>query len=225
MELLPEVQRQQVKSGQLPEIAASSVENIEMPAKSDFTMVQEPTSTSLLIPSSTSSLGLGMDHLTPFSRSSVFENQTRLPGSINVHHSEVIKYGSQSILYGRGLRPRSSINKDFNLNDSTPETRRVSLMNASLSREINRATFGNLQNSSPEMEQNGFINQLHDASPLYSYRLSSNPIGTPSSNQGLFKDSGGGLNSSFTGKRIQSDRDYRLWNGASSDDQMEISWR
>ncbi|KAG6636025.1 E3 ubiquitin-protein ligase HOS1-like [Carya illinoinensis] len=223
MELLPDVQRQQVKSGQLPEIAASSVENIEMPAKSDFTMVQEPISTSLLIPSSTSSLGLGMDHLTPFSRSSVFENQTRLPGSINVHHSEVIKYGSQSILYGRGLRPRSSINKDFNLNDSTPETRRVSLMNASLSREINRATFGNLQDSSPEMEQNGFINQLHDASPLYSYRLSSNPIGTPSSNQGLFKDSGG-LNSSFTGKRIQSDRDYRLWNGASSDDQMEISW-
>jgi len=52
MELLPEVQRQQVKSGKLPETAVNFGEEVEMAAKSDLARVQEPILTSLLIPGS-----------------------------------------------------------------------------------------------------------------------------------------------------------------------------
>lgn len=222
MELLPEVQRQLVKSGKLPEIAVSSGEEVRVPAKSDITEVQEPTSTSILIPSFTdSSLCRGMDHMNPPLRPSAFVTPTRLHGSVNNHPSELVKHDTPSILHGRGLRPIGSTNKDSKLDVTvTPETLRVSPMNASPLREINKAYFGNLQEASPEMEHNGFIYQFQNT-----YRVSSNRKGTPGSNHSLFKDSAGGLNTNLSGKRVQSDRDYRLWNAVSSDDQMDISRR
>ncbi|KAG2676354.1 hypothetical protein I3760_12G049200 [Carya illinoinensis] len=220
MELLPEVQRQLVKSGKLPEIAVSSGEEVIVPAKSDITDVQEPTSTSILIPSFTdSSLCRGMDHMTPPLRPSAFVSPRRLHGSFNNHRSELVKHDTPSILHGRGLRPIGSTNKDSKLDVTvTPETHRVSPMNVSPLREINKAYFGNLQDASPEMEHSVFINQFQNT-----YRVSSNRKGTPGSNHGLFKDSAWGLNTNLSGKRIQSDRDYRLWNAVSSDDQMEFS--
>ncbi|KAF5460151.1 hypothetical protein F2P56_020040 [Juglans regia] len=229
MELLPEVQRQLVKSGKLPE-TVSSGEEVKVPAKSDITEVQEPTSTSILIPSFTdSSLCRGMDRMNPPLRPSAFVTPTRLHGSVitptrlhgsvNNHYSELVKHDTPSILHGRGLRPIGSTNKDSELDVTvTPETLRVSPMNVSPLREINKAYFGNLQDASPEMEHNGFIYQFQNT-----YRVSSNRKGTPGSNHSLFKDSAGGLNTNLSGKRIQSDRDYRLWNAVSSDDQMDIS--
>lgn len=219
MELLPEVQRQQVKSGKLPEIAAvSSGEGVEVPEKSDITEVQELTSSSILIPSFTdSSLRWGLDHMTSPLRPSAFVTPTRLHGSVNNHRAELIKHDSPSILHGRGLKPIGSTNKDSKLDVTvTPETQRLS----SPLREINKAYFGNLQDASSEMEHNGFINQFHNT-----YRVSSNRKGTPGSNHILFKDSAGGLNTNLSGKRIPSDRDYKLWNAVSSDDQMDISRR
>ncbi|KAK8556348.1 hypothetical protein V6N12_002755 [Hibiscus sabdariffa] len=38
-----------------------------------------------------------------------------------------------------------------------------------------------------EGEQNGFVNQVRNASPPYSRRVTANPASTPSSNLGLFK--------------------------------------
>lgn len=224
MELLPEVQRQQVKSGKLPETAVNFGEEVELAAKSDLPNVQEPISTSLLIPSSTdSSLVLRTDHTAPFVRSLVFETPTRLRGSVNNHRSEHVKYGSPSILHERGLK---RISKDFKLDDTfTPGTRRVSPLNASPLREISKANYSNLQDASPETEQNGFINQFLNTSPTYSHRVTTNRVSTPSSNYGLFKDSMEGLDTNLSGKRIQSDRDYRHWNVDSSDDPMDTSFR
>ncbi|KAF5460152.1 hypothetical protein F2P56_020041, partial [Juglans regia] len=207
-------------------------EEVKVPAKSDITEVQEPTSTSILIPSFTdSSLCRGMDRMNPPLRPSAFVTPTRLHGSVitptrlhgsvNNHYSELVKHDTPSILHGRGLRPIGSTNKDSELDVTvTPETLRVSPMNVSPLREINKAYFGNLQDASPEMEHNGFIYQFQNT-----YRVSSNRKGTPGSNHSLFKDSAGGLNTNLSGKRIQSDRDYRLWNAVSSDDQMDISRR
>jgi E3 ubiquitin-protein ligase HOS1 len=214
MELLPEVQRQQVKSGKLPETAVNFGEEVEMAAKSDLPKVQEPISTSLLIPSSTdSSLLLRTDHTAPFVRPLVFETPTRLHGSVNNHRSG-------------GLNPIGSISKDFKLDDtSTPVTRRVSPLNVSPLREISKANYSNLQDGSPETEQNGFINQFLNASPPYSHRITTNRVSTPSSNYGLFKDSVEGMDTNSSGKRIQSDRDYRHQNLVSSDDPMDASFR
>jgi E3 ubiquitin-protein ligase HOS1 len=227
MELLPEVQRQQVKSGKLPETAVNFGEEVEMAAKSDLARVQEPILTSLLIPSSTdSSLVLRTDHTAPFVRSLVFETPTRLRGSVNNHRSEHVKYGSPSILHERGLKPIGSISKDFKLDDTfTPGTHRVSPLNASPLREISKANYSNLQDASPETEQNGFINQFLNTSPTYSHRVTSNRVSTPSSNYGLFKDSVDGLDTNLSGKRIQSDRDYGHWNVVSLDESMDISFR
>jgi E3 ubiquitin-protein ligase HOS1 len=227
MELLPEVQRQQVKSGKLPETAVNFGEEVEMAAKSDLARVQEPILTSLLIPSSTdSSLVLRTDHTAPFVRSLVFETPTRLRGSVNNHRSEHVKYGSPSILQERGLKPIGSISKDFKLDDTfTPGTHRVSPLNASPLREISKANYSNLQDASPETEQNGFINQFLNTSPTYSHRVTSNRVSTPSSNYGLFKDSVDGLDTNLSGKRIQSDRDYGHWNVVSLDESMDISFR
>lgn len=226
MELLPEVQRQQVKSGKLPEIAVNFGEEVEMAAKSDLPKVQEPISTSLLIPSSTdSSLLLRTDHTAPFVRSSVFETPSRLRGSVNNHRSDHVKYGSPSILHERGRKPIGSISKDFKLDDTlTPGTHWVSPLNASPLREISKANYSNLQDASPETEQNGFINQFLNTSPPYSHRVTTNQVSTPSSNYGLFKDSVEGLDANLSGKRIQSGRDYRRRNVVSSDEPMDISF-
>ncbi|KAE8055883.1 hypothetical protein FH972_012694 [Carpinus fangiana] len=213
MELLPEVQRQQVKSGKLPETAVNFGEEVEIAAKSDLPKVQEPISTSLLIPSSTdSSLLLRTDHTAPFVRPLVFETPTRLHGSVNNHRSG-------------GLKPIGSISKDFKLDDtSTPGTCRVSPSNVSPLREISKANYSNLQDGSPETEQNGFINQFLNPSPPYSHRITTNRVSTPSINYGLFKDSVEGLDTNSSGKRIQSDRDYRHQNLVSSDDPMDASF-
>ena len=233
MELLPEVQRLQVKSGKLPEIAVNSGEDVELPAKSDLPEVQEPRLTSLLIPSSTdSSLVLGTDHTTPFLRPSIFETPTRLRGSVHNQHSELVNNGSPSILHGRsftnserGLKPLSSISKGFKLVDTlTPANRRVSPINASPLKEINEATYSNLQDTSPEMEENGFINQSQNTSRQHLYRVTTNQVSTPSKH-GLFKDSAEDLNTNVSGKRIQFDRDRGHWNVVSSDDPMDVSWR
>lgn len=217
MELLPEVHRQQIKSGKVPEMAVSSGEEVEMAAKSDLPEVQEPTLTSSLILPSTDSYA--------FSRQPVSETPTRLLGSVNNHRSGFVNYGSPSIVHERASRPISSIKKDVKFDDSsTPATRRISPLNTSSLREINKGAYSNLRDASPEREQNGFIKRFQKITPPYSYRDSSNRLSTPSGNHGLSKDSAGGLSTNLSGKRIQSDRDYRHWNVISSEDQMDISW-
>ena len=230
MELLPEVQKLQVKSGKLPGIAVNSGEEVGVPAKSDLAEVQEARLTSLLIPSSTdSSLVLGTDHTIPLLRPSNFETPTRLRGSVHNQRSELVNYGSPSIFLTnseRGLKPLNSISKGFKLVDTvTPGTRRVSPISASPLREIKEATHRNLQDTLPEMEENGFINQLQNTTRHDSYRVTTNQVSTPSSKHGLFKDYVEDLNTNVSGKRSQSDRDGRHWNMVSSDDPMDISLR
>ncbi|KAK8636951.1 hypothetical protein V6N13_064384 [Hibiscus sabdariffa] len=55
-----------------------------------------------------------------------------------------------------------------------------------------------------EGEQNGFVNQVRNASPPYSRRVTANPASTPSSNLGLFKGLAHNLQSDIFGKRGQS---------------------
>ncbi|KAK9284920.1 hypothetical protein L1049_024101 [Liquidambar formosana] len=244
IELLPEVQQQQIKTGRLPEIDVDPGKEVELSEKSDIPEVQEPNSTSLLVQlSADSSLVLGMDHTIPFLNPSVLRNPLNQGGPVNNSRSELINNSSPSILHGRfftnaerGLKPQISISKNFKFDDiSTPGTRRVSPISASPLREFNRSTSRGIQDShlqddqldkvSPEMQQNGLINQLQNISTPYSRRVSANPVTTPSSNRGLFKDSARDLYSNVSGKQVSSDRPDRTWNVVSSDDAMDFSWR
>lgn len=224
--MLPQVQ-QQLKTGKLlPEIHTTSGEDVEMPAISDLPMVQGPKSSSLSVPLPVdSSLFLQTNHLTPF-KPSIPDTPTRLGGSMNNLHFELGNYGSPSVLQerlftnaGRGLKPQVSLNKNFKFDGiSTPGIHRVSLVNATPLKEISRTSLKVLPNGplhydqfdevSPEVDRSGFTNQLRNPSPLYSRRVTANPVAISGSNGGL-----------------PNDRDGRSWNATSGDDPMDIGWR
>lgn len=222
MELLPEVQRKEVKSGKLPETAVI-FEEVATAAKSDLPEVLEPISTSLLIPSSRSSLFQQTDLMAPVVESSIFKTPERLHGSINNHQNEYVKYGSQSILDERGVKPVGSISRDFKFGDTlTSGALRGSPLNAFPLRGVNKANSSDLQDASLETEENGFVNEFLNATP-YAHRITTNRVRTPSRNHGLFKDSGEGRDSNFSNKRIETERDWRDWNVVSSDEPMDVS--
>ncbi|XP_031247889.1 E3 ubiquitin-protein ligase HOS1 isoform X2 [Pistacia vera] len=237
IELLPEVQQQLVKSGKLPVIAVTSGEETEMPAQSDLSELQEPKSTSLLAPTSDSSL-LGMNHFTP-AKSSAVEMPIGLGGSIYNPHFEVGNY-STSILRERlftnagGAKYEVGASKDFKFDKiSTPGKRRPSLMDATPFRDINNSSTALLNRHrqdklsdqvSSEPEQNGFASQFQNTIPRHSHRMTTNPVSTPSSNRGLLKDHSQDLRSNLSSKRVHSDRDDRSWNFVSSEEPMDASW-
>ena len=79
MELLPEVEREQLKSGNLIEDAATSHGVAEIPNKFDVHQVQDSTSTSLLIPSSANpSLMLHKDHTPTLLGSSTLATSAKI---------------------------------------------------------------------------------------------------------------------------------------------------
>lgn len=238
IELLPEVQGQPVKSGKLPTITVTSDEETEMPAQSDLSELQEPKSTDLLAPTSDFSL-LGMNHLTP-AESSAVETPTGLDGIVYKPHIEVGNYSTSILQEGLftntgGAKYEVGASKDFKFdNISTPGKRWPSLMDATPLRHINnssRALSSRHRQAklsdkvSPEPEQNGFASQFQNTVPRHFLRMSTNPVSTPSSNRGLLKDPSQDLRSNLSSKRVHSDRADGLWNFASSEEPMDVSWR
>ncbi|GLT49145.1 hypothetical protein SLA2020_227230 [Shorea laevis] len=233
VELLPEVQQQQLKTGKLEEIVDASGREADMPVKSDHPRLLEPKSTGLLVPSTSDSIVLQSDHIATPLRPSVFENSKALVDSVNNPYIGVGNVHSSSVLEERlftdaerASKLEFSAGKSFKFDDiSTPGIRQTSPPYVTPLKGFHRSSSKGLQNRQhqekqshqiiPEEDQNGFINQFHNASPPYSRRVTANPVSTPSSNNGLWSN---------PGKRGQSDRGDGQWNMLSSNDPMDVSW-
>ncbi|XP_021631902.1 E3 ubiquitin-protein ligase HOS1 isoform X2 [Manihot esculenta] len=236
IELLPQVQQQQAKTGKmLSEIYNVSGEQVKAPVKSDLPMLERPKSSSLLIPpNADSSLFLQTNHKTPFN-SSVLESPTRLDGSINKSQFELGNSGSPSILQERlfttarkGVKPQMSNHKNDKY-DKTPThgIPRVSHMSAAPLKDISRTSLGVLADNDlhhgpfdsdlPEMEQYGFTEQLQKRNPHYSLKVTANVIAISGGNGGFPTDS-----VQVAGKKIHPKRSDGLWGTTSGDDAMDI---
>lgn len=217
IELLPEVQRQEVKSGNFPEIALSPTKQIELSIDSDLSMKEVPKT----------SFVLQMDHGIPSQKPSVItETPLVLGASVNNGRFDIGNYGPSSILHGNiltyseeGVKSQSSISKNFKFFDdiSTPSSR---VFTSSKLKEMDRSSSQVIQSShnkshksSPELEQNGVVNQFQSSCPPYSRRTTANPISMPSSNDGLYKGSALGAHRNMSAEWV-----------VSSDDLMDVSW-
>ncbi|PON97717.1 ELYS-like domain containing protein [Trema orientale] len=231
MALVPEVQRQQVMAGKLPEFTVTTGDEVEVPAKSYFPEVHSMKSSSLLIPASNDSSTAPWTGLTSTWKQSSFEIPPRGNGSFDNYHSEL---GGGSLFQNAetGLLPQISISKHFKFGIGDKSVHRVRPLNTSPLKDVNRTPSRVPQNSSfqdnklyepsPDMEKGRFANQLENGSP-YSGRLTAHPAITPSSNRGLLRDSSPDLQPSVSSKRVHPERDDMPWKTTSSDDFMDVS--
>lgn len=244
MDLLPEVRRQQVKDEKVPEIAVTTSSEVEMSETSFLPEVRESQSTSLLIPSSTdSSVALWTDHKNPSWKPAISATPQKRGGLVGSYRSELGNFSS-SVLHERlftnsetRLKPDVGLNKTFNFEDaSTPASHRVSP--ASAARDMNRSSSKLFSNSrlrnnqydtlSPEMEQDVFFTPFQtfqNTIPSRYQRVTTNPVTTTSSNNGLFDDSAKKLHPNVSSKGFLSDRDVRPWHTVSKEDPMDTSLR
>ncbi|PSS11557.1 E3 ubiquitin-protein like [Actinidia chinensis var. chinensis] len=204
IDLLPEVQQQEAKTGKLPEIAVYPVDESEIPDRSDLPKVKETNLASLLVPASIdSSLILQMDKETTSKKPSVMETPSKFGVFATNSNSEHGNHASPSFPQGsffsnseRILKPRSGMSKKFKFEDiRTSGIRHVSPMTATPPKEFNRSSsrvpYTSSQDHqfdevSPEKEENG---STHRASS----------------------------------KRPPSDGPHRPWMAIASDDPMDIS--
>ncbi|KAE8671738.1 2-oxoglutarate and Fe(II)-dependent oxygenase superfamily protein isoform 1 [Hibiscus syriacus] len=239
IELLPEVLQQQVKTGTLPDILVTSHQEDETPTRTGFRELQEPKSASLLVPSTSESIVLQPDHMATPLRQPVSEIPKILGEYVNNAHVEAGTHVSTSILPGKLFVDAERLSnvegsKNFKFeNIFSPGIHRASPIFAtplkgigqSSSRELSSR---HLREKQPdkiisESEQNGFVKQVHNASPPYSRRLTANPASTPSSNFGLFKGLAHNLQPNISAKRGQSDRDDGHRNVLPTEDLMDGS--
>ncbi|KAJ7944718.1 E3 ubiquitin-protein ligase HOS1 [Quillaja saponaria] len=234
LELLPGVERQQLRSGKLPEAAVTSQE-VEIPSKSDLPVIQDPKPTSLLIPSSgNSSHVLHTDHTTGFLRPSVSETATGVGEPVSSFGSEFSNFGSSSFLHERlfsntdgGPKLHGGIGKSFRYDNAMhTKTHQTKFLSASPLKGMNRISSSypreNLFDKlSPEVEQNGFLGQNQNTSPLTSYKGTAKRSTRYTNNHEFSRDSAHDLSPSS--KIVQSDRDDRPWNMVPSYDSMDVS--
>ncbi|PKI41540.1 hypothetical protein CRG98_038051 [Punica granatum] len=229
LELLPQVQQQQIKSGKFPETGISSATQAEVPEISS--QEQRLNHTSCMIPSSSSTdapLILGKASTGLLSDSLAFE----APGKSNLPSVSREWSFTNAV---RGLKPEVGIAKSFKYDEiSTPGTNYT--RGALPLNRITRSPSTFLQNShqresspnhkSPELEQNGFLNQFHRTSPLYPQKTSTtgNPLTTPRSNRQMLGNSTFQLHKNISGKRVHSDTNSKPWDVDSLEDPMDVSW-
>ncbi|XP_010275373.1 PREDICTED: E3 ubiquitin-protein ligase HOS1 isoform X2 [Nelumbo nucifera] len=125
IELLPEVHRQQIISGNLDVCCLPAAKDVETCAKS--LKIQQPASTNFLLPMSSDPSVLQMDHTTPYKKTSLFDTPAKLVGSARNSQFERGNFYSPSILPARYLTsvaggPSSPHNRD-NLTSSYVSTR------------------------------------------------------------------------------------------------------
>lgn len=236
MDLLPEVQQLEIKSGRSPGFGVNS--EVEVSPDADPSGVQEQSLSSILIPSTnTSTLSQRNDNNFIF-KPPVFETPGRLGGTFN--HSKISTFGSPSVherLFGsKGRVPKiqNSLQKSVNFQDMFGSGfHQANAMNISPPEEAtgsssrvlpNRQHFDNDPESlSPDKEQNRVTTRVRNTSP-YSRRITANPIfNTPSSKFGLSDVPSRGLQENGSSKTAVSIRENGTWNISSSDDPMDIS--
>lgn len=236
MELLPEAQQLEIKSGKSHNVGVNS--EAEVPPNADPTAVQDQHLSSILIPpTNTSTVSQRNDSKFIF-KPPVFETPGRLGGTLNP--SKIATFGSPSVherLFGskeRVPRMQNSLHKSVNFEDMfSSGFHQASAMNISPSEEATRSSSRVLLNSplfdnDPEKllldkEQNGITNQVRNTSP-YSRRITANPIyNTPSSKFGLLDVPSRGVQENGSSKTAVPIGDNGTWNISSLDDPMDIS--
>uniref|UniRef100_A0A7N0RF81 ELYS-like domain-containing protein n=1 Tax=Kalanchoe fedtschenkoi TaxID=63787 RepID=A0A7N0RF81_KALFE len=166
LELLPEIQRQQVKSGKIPDKGISPSEDVDMQTNSDTFKVQETHSTSILLrPAYDSSFDHGN---SPRSKTMASSILTPNPNHSTTKFPEHV-HGPLSVLQeqlfantGSALKPQMGISRNMKFDD-TPATvaRRFSLRNTLSTRKVEKTPSRSLMNnyfhdSQNEVKQNGF---------------------------------------------------------------------
>ncbi|XP_015963621.1 E3 ubiquitin-protein ligase HOS1 [Arachis duranensis] len=234
LELLPEVEQQQLRSGNLTEGGITSHEEVTIPAKIDVPRTRESRSMSLLIPSSTDSSDmLHGDHTFGLLSSSTLGTSTKLGMPFPTIGPEFGNFGTPSDRH-EGLIPS---NMRFSNNQGksgkiprydhtpTPKNHRIRFMNDSALKGANKTSPNNSQENmrdkmSPD-ERSALFSHTKKASPMYSLKASASPvIGSMRSHSKEFADNFPNISS----KSVQSHKGDRSWNAASANDPMDVSW-
>jgi len=236
LELLPEVEQQQLRSGNLTEGVVTCCAEVEIPDKFDVPQIQDFLSTSLLIPSSAnSSLTLHKDHPTGLLSSSTLGRSAKIGMSFPTTGTELGNFGSFSYhhdgLFTNNERVPSHLSKiGKNLrNDNTPTPRnhRIRFINGSPLKGFNRTSPSNSQENRPdkilpEVEQNLHFGHNQTTSPMYSWKATVNPV--TRSTLSYPKEFANDL-SNISSRNVQSHKDDRSWNMGSTNDPMDVSQR
>lgn len=217
MELLPEVEKQQLRSGNLTDGAFTSHEEVEIPDKFDVPQIQDSRSTSLLIPSSANpSLVLRKDHTSGLLSSSTLGISAKIGMSFPTAGLELGNFNSrphhhEGILTNDERVPnhQTKIGKILRFDTTpTPRNHRIGLVNGSPLKGFNRASPSNSQGSVPNklrgVESNLLFGHNEATSPMYSWKTTTNPV---------------------TSRNVQLHKDDRSWNIESANDPMDVSQR
>lgn len=233
LELLPDIEQQQIRNGNLNEDDVTSHGVAEIPDKFDVTQIQDSRSTSLLIPSSANpSLVLHKDHTTGL-LGSTFGTKAKLGtpfpttgpelGNFNPpsYHHEVL-----SSNYERVPNHQGKISKVLRF-DNTPTQRnhRIRFMNGSPPKGFSRTPPSNSQENVrhkilPGVEQNLLFGHDQTTSPMYSWKATPNPATRSTHN--FPKEVANDLPNMYS-RNVQSHKDDRSWNIGSNDDPMDVS--
>ncbi|KAJ4954548.1 hypothetical protein NE237_011331 [Protea cynaroides] len=250
IELLPEVQQQQVKTGSWPDIGISDAKELETSEHPEVEQLH-PTG----FPSTADSLILRMDR-TISPKETSFGTPAKLDGSFSSSRFELGSHRPPSILNSRfptavggpsiphsrdnlnssqnsarEQRPQTSTRQKFNF-DSVPTRgiRLVSPQSRTTSKVLDKSSLDVLQSNflqncqfdevSAGMGHNGFMNHAENARPLYPRRVTADPMTTPSSERRL-KGSPCDPDTSVSGKQAVSNKP---WSMISPDDPMDVSW-
>jgi len=235
LELLPEVEQQQLRSGNLTEGGVSSCEEVEVPDKFDIPQIPDSLSTSLLIPSSVnSSLLLHRDHPTGLMSSSTLGTSAKIGMSFPNTGPQLGNFGSSSYhrdgLFNsneRVLSHQGKIGKNLRFdNTPIPMNHKINFLNGSPLKGFKRTSPSNSQENMPDKVSPGVERNLRfghnqtTSSPLYSRKATVNPVIT--STVSYPKEFANDL-PNVSSWNMQSHTDDRSWNVGSTNDPMDVS--
>ncbi|CAM8941135.1 unnamed protein product [Rhodiola kirilowii] len=183
LELLPEIQRQQVKSGKI--LGTSPSENIEMETNSDTIKVPEAPSDSILFrpfsnfdnSDSSNKSTMPSSVLTPNPNFSTTKFSEHIHGPLSVRQEHLFANA------GSVMKPQMSNSRNIQFDDTrTAVARRFSLSNTPLTRKGEKPLArpvmnGFFQDGQNEVKQNGFIfDELDNVSTTLSKTITSSSV-------------------------------------------------
>ncbi|XP_024996597.1 E3 ubiquitin-protein ligase HOS1 isoform X2 [Cynara cardunculus var. scolymus] len=222
IQLLPEVEQQRVKSGQMTELA--SPDGDDAPGNHDLPEVQDPAFTSVLVPSYVNSSLLFGTNDGNSSPSSSFQTAQSNLGGLTNYGSPLVSQTNASNDADRGMSMLRSISKNFKFDDITTSANRpVRPVITTPLKEINRGSSVIRKNKYLQHDQNNMsIDHLPSPSPYFG-SVAANAEDSPSSIGGLFKSSRQDGILKASGKSARSSRLGRDFVEASGD-LMDMSW-
>lgn len=237
MELLPEFEQQQLRSGNLIEDAVTSHEETEIPDKFDVPQIQDSRSTSLLIPLAPNSslVPPHKDHTTSLFSSSILGTSAKIGMPFPNTGPELGNFNSPSyhhegLLTNNERVPthQAKIGKILRYdNTPTPRNHRSRFMNSSALKGFSRTSPSNSQDNVQDKILSGVERNLlfgHDqtTSPMYSQKTTANPV--TRSTLGSPIEFANDLPNMYS-RNVQSHKDDRSWNIGSTNDLMDVSRR